>query len=130
VAGVSYRFVYLGTEVRCESAAEVVAFLALASGQKPPPQYSKMVLASCWPTRFSSDWVYNTMGDAAMSDKIAGYLEVGRNERGEIVINHPALETDAQGVGHIVFSVNQARILAELLWKHAAEAEGSGLGPG
>lgn len=52
----------------------------------------------------------------------AGHLEVGHNERFEVVINHPALETDAQGVGHIVFSPRQARVLANLLLKHADEA--------
>lgn len=58
-----------------------------------------------------------------MSDKIEGYLEVGLNEQGEIVVNHPDLKPDADGVGHIVFSVNQARHLAELLHKHAAQSE-------
>ncbi len=55
-------------------------------------------------------------------DKIAGFLEVGRNANGEIVINHPDLKPDANGVGHIVFSPSQARHLASLLAKHAAEA--------
>lgn len=58
-----------------------------------------------------------------MTDKIEGYLEVGLNEQGEIVVNHPDLKPDADGVGHIVFSPNQARNLAGLLVKHAAQAE-------
>lgn len=58
-----------------------------------------------------------------MSDKIEGFLEVGRNEQGEVVINHPDLKPDENGVGHIVFSVNQARNLARLLEKQASEAE-------
>lgn len=58
-----------------------------------------------------------------MADKIEGYLEVGRNDRGEVVVNHPDLKPDANIVGHIVFSPNQAREFAKLLLKHAAEAE-------
>jgi hypothetical protein len=58
-----------------------------------------------------------------MSDKIEGYLEVGLNTSGEIVVNHPDLKPDENGVGHIVFSPAQARGLADLLLKHAAQAE-------
>lgn len=50
-----------------------------------------------------------------MSDKIEGYLEVGLNDKDEIVINHPDLKTDENGVGHIVFSINQAQHLSHLL---------------
>lgn len=56
-------------------------------------------------------------------DKITGFLEVGLNEAGEIVVNHPDLEPDENGVGHIVFSADQARNLARLLEKHANESE-------
>jgi hypothetical protein len=58
-----------------------------------------------------------------MSDKIEGYLEVGLNDADEIVVNHPDLKPDENGVGHIVFSPSQARNLAALLNKHASEAE-------
>lgn len=58
-----------------------------------------------------------------MADKIEGFLEVGHNEDREVVINHPDLKPDAQGVGHITFSPNQARTLAGLLIKHANEVE-------
>ena len=58
-----------------------------------------------------------------MPDKVEGFLEVGRNEQEEIVVNHPDLKPDENGVGHIVFSVNQARNLAQLLLKHAGDAE-------
>ncbi len=54
-----------------------------------------------------------------MLHMIAGYLEVGCDERGEIVINHPSLLVDENGVGHIVFSPDQARNLAKLLLRHA-----------
>lgn len=53
---------------------------------------------------------------------LSGYLEVGLNEQDEIVVNHPDLKPDAEGVGHIVFSAGQARHLADLLYKHANES--------
>lgn len=56
------------------------------------------------------------------ADVDAGFLEVGRNERFEVVVNHPDLRPDERGVGHIVFSPRQARHFAQLLMKHAAEA--------
>ena len=40
----------------------------------------------------------------------------------EIVVNHPDLTPDENGVGHIVFSPRQARHFAHLLLKHADEA--------
>lgn len=55
-------------------------------------------------------------------------LEVGTNDRGEVVINHPDLQPDKDGVGHIVFSPDQARYLARLLMKQAAIAEESSHG--
>lgn len=58
-----------------------------------------------------------------MSDKITGFLEVGLNGDGEIVVNHPDLKPDENGVGHIVFSPNQARNLAQLLNKHANQVD-------
>ncbi len=59
-----------------------------------------------------------------MSDKITGCLEVGLDpDTGEIVINHPDLQPDKNGVGHIVFSANQARNLAVLLLNKAIESD-------
>lgn len=58
-----------------------------------------------------------------MSEIVAGHLEVGCNENDEVVINHPDLLPDENGVGHIVFSPEQARNLASLLLKHACTAE-------
>lgn len=52
-----------------------------------------------------------------MADKIEGYLMVGTNEQGEVVVN-----LDRDRTGHIVFSPAQARTLAALLLKKAAEA--------
>ena len=60
-------------------------------------------------------------------DKIEGYLEVGANEQGEVLINHSDLKPDENGVGHIVFSKNQARNLANLLTKHAGSAPSVGI---
>lgn len=58
-----------------------------------------------------------------MRDKIAGTLEVGHNGKGEVVINHPDVHPDENGVGHIVFSPTQARNLAKTLLAAAREAE-------
>jgi len=51
-----------------------------------------------------------------------GFLEVG-TKSGEIIVNHPDLDPDENGIGHIVFSVREARDLAKLLWKMANKAE-------
>lgn len=55
-------------------------------------------------------------------DIIAGHLEVGHNDRFEVVINHPQLDVDEHGSGYLCFSPRQARSLANLLLKHADEA--------
>jgi hypothetical protein len=53
-----------------------------------------------------------------------GILFVGltADER-EVVINHPDLQPDENGAGHIVFSPAQARNLAKLLLQKADEAK-------
>jgi hypothetical protein len=56
-------------------------------------------------------------------DTVGGFLEVGLNDANEIIINHPDLKPDENGIGHIVFSPAQARHLAQLLTRHAATAE-------
>ena len=53
-------------------------------------------------------------------EKVGGVLVVGRNDQYEVVLNHPDLKPDADGVGHIVFSPHQARNLARLLRRHAS----------
>lgn len=58
-----------------------------------------------------------------MNDKIEGFLEVGCNDNGEIVVNHPDLKPDADGIGHIVFSPRQARNFADLLLRNAEQSE-------
>lgn len=50
----------------------------------------------------------------APGDKVDGYLAVGVNDDGEVVIN-----LDHDRTGHIVFSPTQARNLAHLLLKQA-----------
>ncbi len=57
-----------------------------------------------------------------MKDIKQGILEVGTNGGGEVVINHPDLKPDENGVGHIVFSVEEARNLANILLSKAADA--------
>jgi hypothetical protein len=59
--------------------------------------------------------------DTSKAGPPQGCLWVGRNEQNEIVINHPDLHPDENGVGHIVFSPAQARHLAGLLLNHAAD---------
>lgn len=51
-------------------------------------------------------------------DRVGGYLMVGVNDDGEVVIN-----LDHDRTGHINFSPRQARQLAALLNKKASEAE-------
>lgn len=58
-----------------------------------------------------------------VADKVTGVLEIGTNGKGDVVINHPDLKPDKNGVGHIVFSPRQARNLARLLLKNADQAE-------
>lgn len=58
-----------------------------------------------------------------MSEVASGVLEVGTTGNGEVVINHPDLKPDENGVGHIVFSPEQARNLGRLLLKKAEDAE-------
>ena len=50
-------------------------------------------------------------------------LEVGLNDRNEVVINHPDLQPDENGVGHIIFTPEQARQLARLLFLKADAAD-------
>jgi hypothetical protein len=51
-----------------------------------------------------------------------GFLEVGLSEdQREVIINHPDLEPDENGCGHIVFSPAEARALARMLLAKAAE---------
>ncbi len=57
-------------------------------------------------------------------EKVTGHLEVGCNASGEVIINHPNIQPEANGAGHIVFSPNQARALGRLLFKKASEADG------
>lgn len=60
-----------------------------------------------------------------MKEKITGVIEVGVSDIDKVVINHPDLNPGADGAGHIVFSPNQARKLAEILQKYANLAEES-----
>lgn len=51
-----------------------------------------------------------------------GFLEVGTTGEGEVVVNHPDLKPDENGVGHIIFSVDEAHNLASLLSQMASRA--------
>ena len=56
-------------------------------------------------------------------DKIQGFLEVGLNDEGEVVVNHSDLKPDENGIGHIVFSADQAQNLSRLLSRHADQSD-------
>jgi hypothetical protein len=53
---------------------------------------------------------------------MTGVLEVGVNDAGEVIVNHPDLQPDENGCGHIVFSGDQARAFADLLYRKADES--------
>jgi hypothetical protein len=64
--------------------------------------------------------------NSAMEGPAANTLWVG-TEGGEVVINHPDIDPDENGVGHIIFSPEQAESLAKLLLGHAQEARRVGM---
>ena len=51
-----------------------------------------------------------------------GYLDVDTNGKGEVVINHPELEPNDDGSGHLTLSVDQAERFAAILNETAAAA--------
>lgn len=59
---------------------------------------------------------------APKSEVPQGQLLVGTDGGGNVVVNHPDLDVDESGCGHVVFSVDQARYLARLLQAKASEA--------
>lgn len=70
-----------------------------------------------------------------MSEVAAGTLWIDTTGNGEVVINHPDLKPDENGVGHIVFSPEQERQLGELMlakaeaahWENVAATQLDGL---
>ena len=52
----------------------------------------------------------------------SGILEVGTNGKGIVVLNHPKIDVDKDGVGHIIFSPNEAMHLATVLAQKAIDA--------
>jgi hypothetical protein len=52
-----------------------------------------------------------------------GYLEIGSNQKGQVVIDYRHLPMDETGVGHIGFSPTEARNLASMLMHQAREVE-------
>jgi hypothetical protein len=72
--------------------------------------------------RHFADVVARAGSPVPLSGSARGQLEVGTNGAGEVVINHPDLMPDDNGVGHIVFSVEQALNLALVLEAKAREA--------
>ena len=65
-----------------------------------------------------------TRGILIVAEKSAGgFLYVGTTGHREVVINHPDIDPDKDGNGHIIFTPDQARSLAYLLLGKADEAE-------
>lgn len=67
---------------------------------------------------------YFAIADELDREIPGGFLEVGCTEAKEIVINHPDLKPDEKGVGHIVFSLDQARAFVKTIKKQIEIAEG------
>jgi hypothetical protein len=62
-------------------------------------------------------------------DIVAGYLEVDRaDDTHEIVISHPVLVPDLNGVGHIKLQPRHARHLAYVLLENATYVEAEIMG--
>lgn len=58
-----------------------------------------------------------------MTDKVAGFIYIGLDEKQkDIVVNVPVTE-HKDGMYHLVFSANQARMLARKLIKHADDLD-------
>lgn len=54
----------------------------------------------------------------------AGHIEVGSTADGQhVIVNHPDLDVDDTGCGHILFSPAQAREFARLLVECADECD-------
>lgn len=51
----------------------------------------------------------------------SGFLEVGHNDRGEIIVNHPDLPRDEHGVAHIIFSLDEAVAFAETILRRVEQ---------
>lgn len=57
-------------------------------------------------------------------DIVAGFLEIDeRDDTHEIVVKHPVLQPDSNGLVHFVLMPRQARHLANLLVEYATTAE-------
>lgn len=54
-----------------------------------------------------------------------GFLEVGTDGDGYVMLRHPQMDVDEDGRGWIAFSPTQARCLAALLLKHADVCDGA-----
>lgn len=54
----------------------------------------------------------------ADNEQVEGFVEVGTNGEGSVVLNHPTDHVDEHGVGHIIFSPKQAVAFATSLLRH------------
>jgi hypothetical protein len=58
-----------------------------------------------------------TMDNPKLPDKVEGYLEIGLDKRNDVIINHAGCTVDVNGIGHFVFSLDQAQDLINALTK-------------
>jgi hypothetical protein len=61
-----------------------------------------------------------------MNQPTKGYVEVG-DDGLDVIVNHPDLQPDDKGVGHIVFSPDEARHFARLLLNRAYQLDAGSL---
>jgi hypothetical protein len=57
------------------------------------------------------------MKQITIEKNVSGFLEIGTNDRNEVVINHHDLDIDENGQGFICFSINEAEALVRILKK-------------
>lgn len=107
--GISLSEVYIPTVLRLRGMEHRLAALQAQAAPAPAPSSATAPAAEV-------DGAHLIKPNP--DDHIAGHLEIGCNERGEVVINLGEDKT-----GHIVFSPTQARQLAHLLNSKAAQGE-------
>ena len=57
------------------------------------------------------------MKQLKIEQNTSGFLEIGTNDRNEVVINHHDLDIDENGQGFICFSISEAQALVRILNK-------------
>jgi hypothetical protein len=105
---------YAGTQLRQNEYEIAMMALTMESEQR------KGMAASA--IEAVSPAVYERRFPQEPDDVNSGVLEVGTDGKGNVIVNHPDLQPDEKGCGHIVFSPRQARQFGNLMLKHSAIA--------